>query len=246
MNHLVVKFPWSLRQKPKDIQVQEAKPPSRNTIHVRKLKKEEKDKYQLLLQKDRIRAEERYVKIEDKSDAEKQNTRMKWAQSKYNHRKRKRDSENTSHEVQPVRKKVKEMSKEEKREYERNKKQRQRKNAAKKAPKNPPKNSRVPESSVSKATVYRKLKDIKNKMPISPKAYATVVDNLANKVTPRKKKEIQNRGLGKRNLFSEENEAPSDMGKHEKQKKKNRYERPKSSASVMTRYLLAKALRANN
>ena len=63
---------------------------------------------------------------------------MKWAQSKYNQRKRKRDSENTSHEVQPVRKKVKEMSKEEKREYERNKKQRQRKNAAKKAPNKSP------------------------------------------------------------------------------------------------------------
>ena len=82
-------------------------------------------------------------------------------------------------------------------------------------------------------------------MPISQKVYATVVDNLANRVTPRKKKEIQNRGLGKRNLFSEENEAPSGMDKHEKQKNKNRYERPKSSASVMTRYLLAKALRAN-
>ena len=128
--NLIVKFPWSLRPKSKDRsgQVNEVKekPVSRNTLYVRKLKKEKSEKYESILKKERIRAKEKYVKVAEKSEIDKQTVGLKWAQQKANQRKRKKDLEcqgtsNESQQKQPPRKKVKEMSMEERKEYERNK-----------------------------------------------------------------------------------------------------------------------------
>ena len=130
-HHLVVKFPWSLRPKPIDIQLNEEKTLSRNTLYVRKLKKEKRQKYESILEKDRIRAKEKYVKITDKSETEKQKARLKWAQQKSNQRKRKKNSEQgTSSEGQPPRKKIKEMSMEEKKKNMRDKKKKRKKKTA--------------------------------------------------------------------------------------------------------------------
>ena len=92
--NLIVKFPWSLRPKPKDRsgQVNEVKekPVSRNTLYVRKLKKEKRKNYESVLKKDRIRAKEKYVKVVEKSEIDQQTVRLIWAQQKANQRKRKK------------------------------------------------------------------------------------------------------------------------------------------------------------
>ena len=76
MEQLIVKFPWSLRPKPKDRsgQVNEVKekPVSRKKLYVMKLKKETSEKYESILKKDQIRAKEKYVKVAEKSEIDKQ------------------------------------------------------------------------------------------------------------------------------------------------------------------------------
>ena len=64
------------------------------------------------------------------------------------------------------------------------------------------KENKSPSSSMSKATVYRRLGDITGKLPSFTKAYTTVIDKLISNVTPRKQNEIRKKGISKRKVFS--------------------------------------------
>ena len=211
---LTVKFPWALRRR--DLEndseyLAGQKSMSRTARYIKNLKDNNIDKYEKHLKKDRARVKQRNTKVEDMSETENTEIRRKWAQRKANQRKRKREAEEAAF-LKPY-KKIKLMTEDEKREYERDRKRHQRKKAAKKKLKAGTSKSKV-DSSMSKSTIYRKLRDIKEKMPNSPTAYANVLDSLATKTTPRKQKEIEKMGFVKRSLF------PVDSEKSPKKRKR--------------------------
>ena len=196
---------------------------SRGAKYVRSMKANAPEKYKEHKQLDAKRKKVSYVSIDNRSQSDKQKQRQNWAEIKRKQRAKNKRSTDDGQSLsgREKQKRFKDMNTEEKNEYfkmkmrlSRMKISKQKKSCEKKKDRerkrrntSPPDctpcktgDTEVP-SSRSKATFYRRQKEVVASMPKSPHSYTKVVENLVygEAATPRKVENMKKQGI-RRNL----------------------------------------------
>lgn len=190
---------------------------SQATMYREKVREKDPEHYSEMKKTDKMRKRAEYKAVEFMNDDEIKDKREKWRQAKQTQRSKhakeikiQKTSQEPQDAVAPQHKRIKLMTSEERKEYNRQKKKESRNKRTKQKKTYDRQKDRdrkvTSEEShdtkqtrgntgTSRATLFRKAKQIREQLPQSPKSYAATIDRVINPATPKKVAELEKRGV---------------------------------------------------
>jgi len=196
---------------------------SRSSAFNRKVRETFPERYEAFKKKDALRQKARYTPVEDLSARLKNERRLKWKLNKQSQRKTQgahQQKEQKRSRSPSEKKKMKTMTLEEKREDARLRQQKCRANATRQKQARSRAVDRLrkktastvttelavptPTTSLSCATVKRRITVVKQVLPSTPRSFAKVVSKVIESTTPRKREALIKTGVGVRRSLEDE------------------------------------------